>query len=276
VVTPGYSEALGVRLRAGRFLNDADLTSGVQAMVVNEQFVKTFLADVQPVGFRLPSVMTTDKRQAEVVGVVANVLKDSVDQQPTAEIYIAPVHGAAIRRSVNLVIRTEDDPSAYGDAIRQLATSLRSDAAADRVAPLATQLSDSVAQPRFAALVLAAFAALALALAAVGLYGVLAYTVARRRREIGVRSALGASRAQLIAMVMREAIAVVACGLAAGMVLSAALTRLMQALLVGVTPLDPVSFAAAPLALIAVCVIASLIPARRAANTDPALALRLE
>lgn len=277
VVTPGYAETLALRLRAGRTFEARDETSGVQPWVVNDQFVATFLQGVEPIGFRFPgSVVTSTPASAEIVGVVGNVLKDGLDQPPQAEVYVLPALGATIRREVYLVLRSQGDPIAHADAVRRIVAEIRGDAAVDRVEPLQAQMADSVAQPRFAASVLLAFAVLALGLAAVGLYGVLSYMVARRQREIGVRGALGATRANIVALVVREGMAVAVAGLAVGLVSAAALTRLMQAALYGVQPLDPVSFVAAPAVLIVVALVACTIPARRAAAIDPAHALRRE
>jgi putative ABC transport system permease protein len=277
VVTPGYPETLGLRLRGGRFFDARDEASGVQALVVNEEFVRTFMADVEPVGFRFNGSVVTDKYEtAEIIGVVGNVLKDSLDQRPQAEMYVVAARGAGIRREINVVLRTAGDSAPYAEHLRRIMTELRRDAAVDRVEPLAAQVSESVAQPRFAAAVLLSFAALALVLAAVGLYGVLSYTVARRRREMGVRSALGATRMGIVTMIVREGMTVVFLGLAVGLLAAAGVTRLMQALLVGVEPIDAVSFAVAPAALLLVALVACAIPARRAAATDPAIALRSE
>jgi predicted permease len=277
VVTPGYAETLKLRLRAGRLFTATDETSGIQPWVVNEQFVNTFLQGAEPIGFRFPgSVVTSKPSSAEIIGVVGNVLKDGLDQQAQAEVYVLPALGAAIEREVYLVLQSQGDPIAYAGAVRRIVAEIRSDAAVDRVEPLSAQVADSVAQPRFAAFVLLSFAVLALGLAAIGLYGVLSYMVARRRREIGVRSALGATRANIVALVVREGMTVTVVGLAVGLMLAAALTRLMQAALYGIQPLDPVSFVAAPAALVVVALIACVIPARRAAATDPATALRRE
>jgi ABC-type antimicrobial peptide transport system permease subunit len=142
--------------------------------------------------------------------------------------------------------------------------------------PLTHRLSSSFAQPRFAAAVLGAFAVLALVLAAVGLYGVLSYTVSQRRRELGVRSALGAARADLVRLVVREGLTMTIAGVAGGAIAAAALTRLMTRLLFGVTALDATSYAAAPMVMIPVAVAACLLPALRAAKVDPATALRGE
>ena len=145
-----------------------------------------------------------------------------------------------------------------------------------KLARSSTQLSASVAQPRFATAVLAAFATLALALAATGLYGVLTYSVSQRRREIGIRAALGATRTDVIKLIVRQGLTSTLAGLALGVVLSLLVTRLMQPLLFGITPLDWPSFAMMPMVLLVVALVACLLPARKAAATDPAITLRGE
>ena len=144
------------------------------------------------------------------------------------------------------------------------------------VATLESRVSASVGQPRFAASLLAALAILALALAAIGLYGVLSYNVSQRRRELGVRAALGASRGDILGLVLRQGLAVTGLGLLLGVALAATLTRMLEGLLFGVTPFDAVSFSAAPAFLFAVAVAACFLPAWRAAAVDPAEALRCE
>jgi putative ABC transport system permease protein len=272
LVTPGYAEALRLRLRAGRLLQEADMASAVPPVLVNDQFVRMFLGDADPIGLRFDGQFGT----SEIVGVVGNVLKDSVEQEPQAEMYMLAAGKASIRRELYLVMRTTDDPIAYADRVKALVTELRRDAAVEGLEPLAAQLSTSVAQPRFAATVLLTFAGMALLLAAVGLYGVLSYSVARRQREIGVRSALGATRGRLVGMIVREGVTVTVIGLAVGVLLAAGATRFMQSLLVGVAPIDPWSFGAAAVALLVVAIVASAVPARRALRVDPVTALRAE
>jgi ABC-type antimicrobial peptide transport system permease subunit len=144
----------------------------------------------------------------------------------------------------------------------------------ERIDPLTTLVSASVEQPRFGVTVLSAFAALALTLAAVGLYGVLSYGVSQRRKELGVRAALGADRSSLVGLVLREALSVTLVGAAVGLAASAALTRLIQSLLFGISPLDPPTYVSAPGVLLVIATIAGLVPALRAARTDPAEVLR--
>ena len=181
-----------------------------------------------------------------------------------------------ITREINLVIRTTGDPAAFVPALRSIVRDVEPTAALGEAGTLASRVTASVAQPRFATAILALFAGLALALAATGLYGVLSYSVSQRRREIGIRSALGATRANVIALVLRQGLAATGVGLVVGVIASALVARLLQPLLFGITPLDLPSFALMPLILLIVAVVACVVPARRAAATDPAITLRSE
>jgi predicted permease len=280
VVTPGFAEALGLRLREGRLLSPSDVSAPTQALVVNEEFVRAYLTDGRPVlGRRYTGILRSaddDETVTEIVGVVGNVLKDGLDAKPQAEIYLVPRGDRRITRTIYLAVRTAGDPLLIVPSLRAYVRDQSATAALDEVTTLANQVSASVGQPRFAAALLAAFAALALTLAAVGLYGVLSYNITRRRREMGVRAALGATRGNLVGLVVRQGMAVTLGGLALGMAAAAAVTRLMQNLLFGVEPLDPVSFVVAPTLLAAVALGACLVPALRAAHVDPADALRHE
>jgi putative ABC transport system permease protein len=211
------------------------------------------------------------------VGIVGAVLKDGNDRRPEPEVYF--VHGTGNRRivgAVNVVMRTSVDPSRLAAAVRAVIKDTDHTATIGNVEPLADRLSMSIAQPRFATTVLLAFAGTALLLASIGLYGVLSYAVSQRRRELGVRAALGASRLQLLYLIVTEGLSVTLAGLIVGLVASAALTRFMRAALFGVGPLDATSFVAAPVALILVAMAACLRPAIHAASVDPARALRSE
>ena len=280
-VTPDYGRAAGLRIRSGRFLEAGDVTAGTQAVVVNEELVRLYLADGRPVvGRRWTGAFGTAEEVTEVteiVGVVANVLKDGADRPPQPEIYLPAgrTTGGAFEQPY-LLVRTKGDPLALAPDLRRLVRETEPRAALDNVDRLTGRLSAAVAQPRFAALVASVFAALALLLAATGLYGVLTYSVSQRRREMGIRGALGATRAGLLGLVLREGLLLTVAGLVLGLGASLAVTRLMASLLFGVTPLDALSFAAAPLALLGVAAAACLIPARRAAAVDPAEALRSE
>ena len=275
VVTPGYAEALGLRRIEGRLLEPSDATSAIQAMVVNEAFVKLYMNDGRPVaGRRYQGLMAEPTTTTEIVGVVGSVLKDGLDREPRPEIYFAHSKARGITREVNLLIRTGADPAAFAPVLRSIVREVEPTAALGEVGPLASRVSASVAQPRFATAILGSFAALALALAATGLYGVLSYTVSQRRREIGIRSALGATRMNVISLVVRQGIAATVAGLVLGVIASAFVVRLIRPLLFGVAPLDRLSFALMPAVLLLVALAACLVPARRAAAPDPAIALR--
>jgi putative ABC transport system permease protein len=275
-VTPGYADALGLRLRQGRWLTDADRAAALQALVVNDAFVRAYLNDGKPVigrrfeGLSQPGVTT------EIVGVVGDVLLGGLDTEPQPATYWPAGENFPLLGRLFVLVRTTGDPSAIAPVLRQYVRDADPGAALDAVGPLSARVSSSVSQPRFAAAVLAAFALLALALAAVGLYGVLSYNVSRRQREIGVRAALGASRLDILRLVISQGLGVTVAGLLLGVAGAAGVTRLMQQLLFGVAPLDPMTFVAAPLVLAVVALAACLVPARRAARTDPAVALRYE
>ncbi len=269
MVTPGYAEALGLRLKAGRFLAASDEGAAANLpMMVNEEFARVYLPE-HPVGTVL---QLSPGQTAEVVGVVGNVLKDGNDRAPQAETY-----GLLTTANVpaGFVVRTSGNAAALVPIIHAAVREVDRGAAAD-VALLSDKVTASVDQPRFAMSVLVAFALLALLLASVGLYGVLSYGVQQRRREMGVRAALGAERAQLVRLVLARGLGVTAIGLVVGLAASVAATRALEGLLFGVTPLDPLAFLAAPLVLLPVAVAACLIPALRAAAVDPSEALRCE
>jgi predicted permease len=277
IVTPGYAEALGLELREGRFLRDADRHPGTRKMLVNQEFVRQYL-EGPVVGRQFSNLNSADNdTKTEIIGVVGNVLKDGNARGPQPEIYF--VHGSPARRiesSVNLVIRTTGEATHLASLVRNIVREADSAAVVERVTPLADLVARSVEQPRFSVMVVAMFAVLALVLASLGIYGVVSYSVAQRRREFGIRAAIGAGRPDLVRLVLREGLGATAAGGAIGLVTSFWLMRFMRAILFGITPWDPVSFAVAPALLIAVTTAACLRPALRAASTDPALALRGE
>ena len=277
VVTAGYAEALGLRLKEGRHLQAADESAPIQAMLVNEAFARAYMNDGKPiVGRRYEGLLHDGRGITEVVGILGNVLKDGLDRQAQPEIYLAAGRDHRITRELNVVVRTESDPSAFAPTLRTVVLGLEPTAALGRVGPLTARIADSVSEPRFATAVLSVFAVLALGIAATGLYGVLSYNVSQRRREIGIRAALGASRGNLMGLVVRQGLGVTACGLALGMIGSALAARRLQPLLFGIQPLDRISFAIVPLILLAVALAACALPARRAAATDPGTTLRAE
>jgi putative ABC transport system permease protein len=277
IVTPGYGEALALRLRQGRLFTDADARPGTRKMLVNEEFARQYLVG-PPVGRRFND-LSPDAGTAttEIIGLVGNVLKDGNDREPQPEIYF--VHGSPTHRIesfVNVVLRTTGEPAGLAPLVRDVVRETDAAAIVEQIAPLSGLVARSVDQPRFSLMVLTTFAILALTLASVGLYGVVSHTVAQRRREFGIRAAIGARRSDLVRLVLREGVSLTVAGVGIGLVLSGWLTQFMRATLFGVRPLDPIAFTAAPVILIAVAILACVRPAVRAASTDPAVALRGE
>jgi putative ABC transport system permease protein len=279
VITPGYAEALGMRLKEGRFFRASDTTSAIRPMLVNATFARTYFRDGRPVTGRrfigmFPGWLGKGA-VVEIVGVVDDVLSDSLDGRPLPQVFVA--HGrAAVTGSATFVVKTDGDPRLTAALLHDVVRQLEPGATLERVGPLTAKLSASVGDRRVATFVLVSFAGLALALATTGLYGVLSYHVARRRKEIGVRSALGATRRDLVVMVLREGLSITLMGMALGIVAAAVTARSMAGLLFGITPLDSASFTISALVLLVAACAACLIPARRAAAVDPAVALRAE
>jgi putative ABC transport system permease protein len=279
VITPGYAEALGMRLKEGRLFNAHEAAAGVRAMLVNETFARTWLADGRPVtGRRFIGMFPKwlgPNTTVDIVGVVEDMLPDTLEGKPQSQIFVAHGPGADVGNAT-IVVKMDAGATSAAPLLRGVVRQLEPGATLERMGPLSAKISSSVGDRRFATFVLVAFASLALALASTGLYGVLSYTVAQRRREIGVRAALGATRGDLIGMVLREGLVVAGTGLLVGLGAAAIATRAMTAVLFGVTPLDPLAFIASAILLSIVAGAACVIPARRAAAIDPTTALRAE
>jgi putative ABC transport system permease protein len=273
-ITPGYAEALGLRLREGRFFVETDARAGALATIVNQEFVRQHLSAPQVTGLMIPNLVGQGVT-AEIVGVVGNVLKDGNDRQPQPELYfVHGSHGQRISEQVNLVIRSAGNPAALAQDVRGLVRQVDREAVVDRIEPLTTTVAASLDAPRFAAAAVTGFASVAMVLAAVGLYGVLSYSVSQRVRELAIRAALGAQRVDLVWLVLREGLSVTFTGIALGVFGASLFTRLMQDLLFGVTPLDAVAFTVGPAVLVVASLAACLGPALRAASADPATTLR--
>ena len=274
VVSAGYFQAMGMRLVQGRWLTPVEDANGSPVVLVNETFARQYVPNEDPIGRQLDLGEGTQ----EIVGVVADVRHAGLDAEPAAEFYgsYRGQFGRFAARGVNLAVRTVGDPLAFVPELRRAVLDLDPALPLDDVMTMDARLSGSVARPRFYALLLGLFATLALVLAAVGVYGILAYTVSQRRREIGIRMAVGARQASILALVLRQGATLTALGLVFGVLAALATTRLLRGLLFGVTPNDMTTFVVAPLVLGAIGLLACYLPARRAARVDPVLALRGE
>jgi putative ABC transport system permease protein len=277
VVAPGYFGALGLHVRAGRALSEADTMSAPPVIVVNRSFAATYLGS-NPIGAVVPNLgmCRTDGDRWQVVGVVDDMRQGPVTDAPQPEVFI-PFRQIACTNAVPdpiVLVRTASDPSPYAPMLRNLLREQAPSLALDSVMTMDDRVMTSLARPRTYALLLGGFALFALAIAGVGLFGVLSYSVAQRTREIGVRTALGAQPYDIVRMVFRQGLAIAGAGVGLGLLMSAAAVRALSAFLYGVAAYDPASFIVVPMVLAAVAVVACLVPARRAARIDPLRALR--
>ncbi len=273
-VSPGYISALRLPLLQGRLLNDSDGATSAAA-VVSRSFAQQYLGD-DPIGKHIPMAVANGGRQDwEVVGVVGDMRQASATDPQTPDVFVSYRQSNGwIRGSIYFVVRTTGDPSAQIAALRTAVREQDPTLALDSIMTMEDRVATSLAKPRLYAMLLIGFAVAALAIAGVGLFGVLSYAVAQRAREIGVRTALGAQFADIVMLVLRQAVAVTAVGIVAGMWAAFALTRYVSSFLYGIGRADLVSYASVGAAISAVAAIACVVPARRAARIDPLIALR--
>jgi predicted permease len=275
IVAPGYFDTLKVPFRAGHDFSDADRYEAPFVAIVNEAFVKqTFKNGEDPLGRRVlcgldsPSPMT-------IIGVVANVRENGPAAKLEPELYMPytqhPFHGT----SLQVLVRTAGNPEALGSTVRARARAIRTDVPI-RFSTVEAEVSGTVAAPRFRTLLITLFAAVAVALAMAGIYGLMAFVVARRSAEIGVRMALGARSGDVLRMVLAYGMRLALPGVVLGLAGALAVTRLLQSLLFGVGAADPATYLLTAALLLAVSVLAGLMPATRAARVDPVASLRQE
>ncbi len=272
VVTPDYLRTIGIPLLRGRYLSERDNASAPPVAVVNEPFARHLWPDRDAVGQSLDQGPNAPPMM--VIGVVAGVKQAGLDAAPQAEYYVPQQQTGTPAPA--LVIRTAVSPLSMVSAVRREIRAVDPDAPIDGVQTMEDILDREVLARRFQMRILISFAASALLLASIGIYGVLSYLVAQRRREIGLRMALGATASAVLRSVLGQAAALIGCGVAFGLVAALALTRLMASLLYGVTATDPLTFAGVPLLLALVGLAAGWLPAHRAMSVDPALTLRDE
>lgn len=278
VVTPDTFEALGIPMRRGRGIGEEDRHGAPGAVVLNEAAARLLFPGDDPLGHRL-AIGTSfglgrGRAGGEVVGVVGDVRDQAIATEPRPTLYLA--HHQMPVGYLAFVVRTAGDPVALAGAAAREVRRLDPELPVFDVQPMADLVADSVAASRFYAGVLGLFAVIALLLAAVGLYGVLAFSVSERSREIGVRVALGAARGDVLRLVLRQGVSLAAAGLALGLVGAAGASHLLTSLLYGVTPTDPATFVAVPGVLAAAAVLACYFPARRALRLDPVVVLKQE
>jgi putative ABC transport system permease protein len=276
--TPGYFSALGIRLERGRFFTTADHGSAPPVVMMAADTARRLFGEQDPLGrhIRLPVLRDgrSGSEEMTVVGITANVKYSGIDQTADDVIYLPFAQHPW--RSVFLVARTQGDPQTLAAQLQREISAVDRAITLAEVTTLDSILSDATAQPRFRTLLLATFAALAMAIAGVGLYAVVAASVSQRLGEIGVRMALGADRRRIHTMVLREGMVLTVVGAAMGLMIAYGAARLLTSLLYGIAPTDPLSFALAATALVVAGLAATYIPAARAARVDPLALLRAE
>jgi putative ABC transport system permease protein len=275
IATPGYFEALGIACQKGRTFSDRDGLSGTPAVViVNRRFATTHWPEGDPIGRRVKMSMGrgTQPEWRTVVGVVDDVL--GAPRDAALQVYV-PFEQSGYR-DMTIAVKASSDPLAMVAPVRQRLARLDRNLPLSTIATMEAVVDDARWMPRTLMRMFLVFGVLALALASAGIYGVLAYSVSRRTREMGIRSALGASSGQIGRIVLREGLGPAAVGIVIGLVASVGVTRLLRALLSGVSPTDPLSYAVTAVVLLASALVACSIPARRATRVDPMVALRHE
>jgi putative ABC transport system permease protein len=279
VVTPGYFESMRMSPARGRFFVATDNQDALLVAVVNETMAERYWPGVDPIGKRF-HIGNRNQPWITIVGIARQVRHNAVVEAPRAEMYVPHAQweaaGAQTLRSMTFVVRTTGDPRSLVGHVRRTLHALDPNVPLADVRTLQRVADDSLAQPRFTTTLLGLFAALALTLATIGIYGVISLLVTRRRQEIGIRMALGARRGSILQMILTRGLRLAAIGLALGLVGATWVTGALTTLLYGVTRFDPVTFAAAPAVLGAVALLACVVPAVRAARVNPVVALREE
>jgi putative ABC transport system permease protein len=274
-VSPGYFETTGIPLRRGRLLDAHDDAGAPPAVVISESLAKSQFPGRDPIGQRV-HVGPTDRPWFTIVGVVGDVKQTSLAESDPRAVYITPAQSWFVDDAMSLVVRTRGDAASLAPAIRQAIWSVDKDQPIVRVATMDELLKASAAQRRFALIVFQAFALVGLVLAATGVYGVLAGSVTERTHEIGVRVALGASPADILALVFRQGMTLTGLGVMIGLSGAVAASSALITLLFGISRLDPVTYLGVIVLLLGVSGLACWVPARRAAQVDPAITLRAE
>jgi putative ABC transport system permease protein len=275
LVSPGYFDAMGIDVLAGRPLGSQDTATSMPSVVVNRAFAERYLSS-ESIGSRLPLSLYDGKRDWELVGIVDNVrMRGSLTEAPGPELYVSyPQTPQGITAPPIVVIRTRNDPAGMMDGLRRIVHAEEPAAALESMMTMEDRVMGSLARPRLYAVVLAGFAAFAVTIAAVGLFGVLSYSVAQRSRELGVRAALGARPGQIVRMVVREGLVISSLGITAGLTLAMFASRLLSSFLYGVSPIDGWSYLAVTGILLAIGALACALPARRAGRVDPLVVLK--
>ena len=281
IATDGYLQAMGERIVRGRGIEPADTSESQLVGLINEEMARRYWAGRDPIGGRFKiGGGRSDRPWVTVVGIVGDVHHNGITEVVKEKFYVPHTQwhksiGNPIR-SMTLVLRTSGNPAALAEPVRAAIREMDPNLPVAEVRSMDDVVGNALSTPTFMSVLLSIFAALALSLSAIGIYGVLSYVVSRRTREIGIRVAIGAGRARVLRMVLSSGVSLAVIGIGAGLILAFAVTRLLGGLLHGVTPVDPATFIAVAVALTGVAAAASLVPAWRASRVDPVVALKSE
>jgi putative ABC transport system permease protein len=274
-ITPGFLETMRIPLLRGRDISLADRASAPQVLLVSETTARRMWPGEDPIGKRV-KLGGVDQPWWTVVGITGDVHHAGLDADPDMQMYVPHQQWPFPDGLMVFVIRAASTPAAISSAAQQAIHSIDRTQPISRIMPLESYVGLSVQGREFALILIGAFAAIALTLSVVGIYGVTAYSVAQRTREIGIRMALGAQRREVFGLLLRQGMLLVVCGVIAGVIASVALTRFLATMLFDVQPTDPLTFAGVVLLLVAVSAVACFLPARRAMRVDPIIALHYE
>ncbi len=276
-VSPDYFRAMGIPLEAGRTFTEQDQRDAPRVVIVSQGLARRYWPDENPIGKRLRFPGPPNEPWRTIVGIVGDIKQASLAGEATREYYLPHLQDNwGFTSSMTLVVRTTVEPSGLIGAVHEQVRAVDKDLPIYNVKTMEQMRAQSAAAHRFQALLLGSFAAIALSLAAVGIYGVMAYAVAHRTRELGLRLALGAQAGDVLKLILARGLKLILFGVAIGLLAALALTRWMETLLFGVRPTDPLTFGTIALVLIVVALLACWIPARRATKVDPLIALRYE